>query len=264
MKNHDEIQFFPCAWEEIHPLVERDLIADRITVESFWEDHVLTSRHYKMVCGGDVAGYFAIHDKSTIMLFRVFALYANQAQALFARVKKYESVTNAMVATGDEFFLSHCVDDFARMEKQAYFSIYTDKEIPQERQKAVQLALADVDRDYETLKLSGTFLDGEIKSIRAGSTSLALYIARSEGRIIGFGVIEYGRVLKDIASIGMYVIEAERCQGFAANILQGLKHIAEDKGCKAFSGCWYYNHNSKKSMESAGAYSKTRLLRFYF
>jgi uncharacterized membrane-anchored protein YitT (DUF2179 family) len=36
------------------------------------------------------------------------------------------------------------------------------------------------------------------------------------------------------------------------------------KGYTAVSGCWYYNHNSKKTMESAGGYSKTRLLKFYF
>jgi hypothetical protein len=30
------------------------------------------------------------------------------------------------------------------------------------------------------------------------------------------------------------------------------------------SGCWYYNHNSRKTIESAGRYSRTRLLNVTF
>lgn len=67
-----------------------------------------------------------------------------------------------------------------------------------------------------------------------------------------------------IASIGMFVMPDKRQNGYAASILKVLQKLVESKGYKARSGCWYYNHNSKKSMESAGAFSKTRLLRFYF
>lgn len=264
MERASEIRFSPCEWNDIQQKVSDYLIQNRIVVDSFWEEHVLESNHYKMTYSDEIVGYFAIHKGSTITLFHVFCQYANQAQELFARVKKYESVTNAMVATGDEFFLSHCIDNFARIEKQAYFSIYTDKEIIRERQVELQLRLADIDKDEQILKLSGDFLDGEIENIRKGRDTLKIYIAESKDKVVGFGVIEYGRVIKDIASIGMYVCEEFRCQGIAANILQKLKHIVQNNGCRAFSGCWYYNHNSKKSMESAGAYSKTRLIRFYF
>lgn len=261
-----DIIFARCEWDEIHPLVSEYLREFKVTVDSFWEDHVIESNHYKMMLGSEIIGYFSIHGSSTIMLFNVFPLYANLSQELFVRVKKYEQVTNAMVATGDEFLLSHCFDNFTRIEKQAYFSIYTDKEIPKDKVKPVTLRLADVNNeiDIEVFKLSGDFLHGEIENIRSGLDVLKIYIAELNGEIVGFGVIQYGRVLSDIASIGMFVCEEFRQQGIAAGILQGLKHISQENGCRVFSGCWYYNHNSKKSMESAGAYSKTRLIRFYF
>ncbi len=264
MQRIPEIKFSPCQWEEIHQILSDYLRKSNVIVDSFWEDHVFESNHYKMTHCDKIVGYFAIHKGSTITLFHVFSHYADQAQELFARVRKYESVTNAMVTTGDELFLSHCIDNFARIEKQAYFSIYTDKEIVTERQKELQLRPADIDKDEPILKLSGDFLDGEIENIRNGLDVLKIYIAEYNSKVVGFGVIQYGRVIEDIASIGMYVCEEYRCQGIAANILQSLKHIVQNNGCRAFSGCWYYNHNSKKSMESAGAYSKTRLLRFYF
>lgn len=264
LENKSEIKFKSCNWEELHQIVRDYIKKNNITIDSFWEDHVLECNHYKMTCGDEVVGYFSIHKGSTIILFHVFEQYANQSQELFARVKKYEYVTNAMVVTGDEFFLSHCFDNFARIEKQAYFSIYTEKEINKENQKQLSLRVADIDNDEEILKLSGDFLNGEIENIRNGFSNLEIYIIEHENKIVGFGVVQYGKVVEDIASIGMYVCEEYRCQGFAANILQNLKHLVENKGYRAFSGCWYYNHNSKKSMESAGAYSKTRLIRFYF
>ena len=82
--------------------------------------------------------------------------------------------------------------------------------------------------------------------------------------LVGFGVVEIGRVVKSIASIGMYVMEDKRRQGYAKNILRRLKEMVEEEGYHARSGCWYYNHNSLKSMICAGAYPKSRLLKFYF
>jgi GNAT superfamily N-acetyltransferase len=259
-----EIKFVHCDWEEIRPLVVEYIVANNIIIESDWEDHVLESRHYKMVCRGKTAGYFAIHKGSVIWLFNVFPPYANKAQELFGRAKKYENVTGAMVATGDEFLMSHCLDDFVRIEKQAYFSAYTEKEISAEFQKEITLRLADIDRDLDILKLGGDFFGDIIKQVKNGALHIEIYIAEAAKETIGFGIIDYGRIIKDITSIGMYVCEQHRQQGYAANILQHLKRISLNKGCRVFSGCWYYNHSSKKAMERAGAYSKTRLIRFYF
>ena len=260
----NEIKFVYCDWEEIQPLVVEYITINNITIESFWEGHVLESHHYKMVCQDKLAGYFSIHKGSTIWLFNVFPFYANKAQELFGRVKKYENVTSAMVATGDEFFMSHCLDNFIRIEKQAYFSIYTDKEILSERKKEIMLKLADIDKDIDILKISGDFLEGVIKEIKDGAVHIEIYIAEDDGDVIGFGIIDYGRIIRDITSTGMYVCEQYRTQGYGANILRKLAQISQDKGYRALSGCWYYNHNSKKTMESAGAYIKTRLIRFYF
>jgi len=262
--NGSKIQLLPCKWQEIYPYVEDYIISNKITVDSFWEGNVIESNHYKMMVYDEIVGFFAIHENSTLTLFYVSAPYANQAQELFARVKRYESVTNAMVPTGDEFFISHCFDNFVKIEKQAYFATYTEKEISEEHKKALNLKIADIDKDCETLKLSGDFLDGIIKQLRDGADFIEIYVVEYGENVVGFGVIDYGRVLKDVSSIGMYVCEQYRQQGIAANILEHLKLICFGKGYRVLSGCWYYNHNSKKSMESAGAYSKTRLIRFYF
>lgn len=263
-----EIKFLKCSWDEISPYVVENVMENKMTVDSFWEGHVLESNHYKMEIHGEIIGYFAIHGNHTITLFHVNAAYAKYSQELFAKIKHYEQVTNAMVPTGDEQFLSHCFDNFLKIEKQAYFSVYREEGLCEALQKNLALKPANVKSasDLEILKQCGDFLDNEIKKIQAeGSLShLHIYLVYDLETVVGFGVVEYGRVIKDIASIGMYVIESFRGQGYATNILHSLKKRCQEKGYRVFSGCWYYNHNSLKSMKSANAYSKTRLIRFYF
>jgi len=262
--NITDIKFLHCEWTEIQSYVVDYLMANNITIDSFWEGQVLDCNHYIIKMQDHIIGYFSIHESHTIWLYHVLPEYSKLSQELFEKIKKYEQVTSAMVTTGDEFFLSHCLDNFMKIEKQAYFSIYTDKEFPLERKKELQLKLADVEKDIDTLKLSGDFLNDLISEIQAGADHIELYIVEEKDNVVGFGVIDYGRIISDSSSTGMYVCESYRMQGYGANILHEMHLISQSKGYRAHSGCWYYNHNSKKTMESAGAYIKTRLIKFHF
>lgn len=238
---------------------------NRITVDSFWEDHIIGSNHYQIINNQDVIGFFAIYEKHMLTLFHIFEHHAQLGQELFQKVKRYEQVTNAFVPTGDEFFLSLCIDNFMRIEKQAYFSIYRDEQIESDKLKDLELIRILTEVETELLSLAGDFFDEDTADrILNGSDYFQVYKVLHSGELVGFGVVELGRVVKSNASIGMFVIEERRKKGYASNILKSLQRLVESKGYQAISGCWYYNHNSLKSMESAGAYSKTRLLRVYF
>ncbi len=254
-----------CEWSEIELEVRAYFEQNKITIDSYWEDHVLASHFYQFISGDEPIGFFAIYEESMITLFHVIEKYANHGQLLFARIKQFEKVTNALVATGDEFFLSHCIDNFERIEKQAYFSIYTDKLIKSQYQHDLTFREAKTLEDTRLFTLTEDFFEVDsAEKVLVGSDYYKVYLVEKESELVGFGVIEYGRVVSSIGSIGMYVLEEKRQQGYATGILKHLQSMVESRGLEAHSGCWYYNHNSKKSMESAGAYSKTRLLRFYF
>jgi len=225
---------------------------------------VLLANHYKMVTSGKIVGFFTIFKENLLTMFHVEHCFSNLSQELFARAKKCENVTGAMVPTGDEFFMSHCLDGFVRLEKEAYFAVYTDKGVPEKHKKHLEMRRADIDADSEILKLSGDFLDDVIKQIKNETHRSEIYIMSYGKEVIGFGVVDYQKIITDVASIGMFVREEYRRQGFAANILEHLKLMCFEKGFRVRSGCWYYNHNSIKSQYAAGAYSKTRLMRFYF
>jgi len=131
------------------------------------------------------------------------------------------------------------------------------------REPAVTLRRADPVADRGCFALSDGFLDEEIPKLEAGKVDLRIYIAERDGEIAGFGVMEFSGFLP-YASIGMYVRDACRRRGYAGDILYLETRIARDEGRVPISGCWYYNHNSKKSMESIGGFARTRPLRFRF
>jgi len=260
----DNLKMEKCDYEYLKKYIKDYYINNSIIVESFWEGHIRESNFYKIFTEDDIIGYFAIHKETVLVLFYVFEKYRNISQELFSNIKKFESVKEALIPTGDEFFISHAFDNYTKIEKQAYFSIYTEKK--PKKIIDIELHLADTKKDIEILKLCHDFLREEIDNIenKKGIIDEEIYIVKHKNNIIGFGIIDYQKIIDIYASTGMIVREEFRQKGYGANILHCLKNIVESKGKQALSGCWYYNHNSKKTMESAGAYSKTRLMRFYF
>ena len=249
-------------FEEIKEKVRQYYTENRIIVDSFWEDHVLESSAYKILAEGKIIGFFAIHHKQLLTLFNLDTEYIHYAQELFNKVKHYEEVFEAFIPTGDELFLSLALDDFSKVEKQAYFSMDSQREVESHKiNKGLMLTLANVEDLDLIRKYSDNFFgEGLICHVEATH----IYIARLLDEVVGFGIIEYGRVVPHFASIGMFVRAEYRCQGMATNILLSLKKVVHAKGLQPISGCWYYNHNSKKSAQSAGLCSKTRLLRIHF
>ena len=259
------MKFVQTTFEVLRPMIAENVKSSRMTVDSFWEQHIIDSNHYAIQEGDEMVGYFCIHQEKTLTGFYLKESHLQHGKALFEQIKRYEQVTNAMVATGDEIFLSHCVDNFARMEKQAYFSIYREvapwgfQRIPLEFKRIASVA------DLELLKLAGSFFANEpLDKLLIEGVHYRIYAVYDQGVLVGFGVVETGRVLQGIASIGMYVMEDKRQRGYGKNILRQLCERMNGEGYSCRSGCWYYNHNSLKSIVAAGAYSKTRLLRFYF
>lgn len=259
------MKFKKTKLNEIIPMIQKNIKDNKLTVDSFWEQHIIESNHYLIKDDSEIVGYFTIYKSNTLTSFYLKESHIQYGRNVFEKVKRFEEVTNAMVATGDEIFLSHCLDNYGRLEKQAFFSIYR-KEAPDEFNRIpLEFKRIKTHEELELLKLAGDFFDDEpIDKIFDEDFHYRIYTVYDQNKLIGFGVVETGRILSEVASIGMYVIEEKRQKGYGKNILRQLNELMIEEGYNCRSGCWYYNHNSLKTMESAGAYSKTRLLRFYF
>jgi len=253
-----------CEWDEIKALVASNIKENKMTIDSFLEDHIINSNHYKITCENEIVGYFCIHDNTKLVGFYLDAYHSNLSQQVFSEIKKYEEVKSAMVPTSDEYFLSHCLDNYSTLSKQAYFSIYTDKEYDKGYFHELEVCPVVTEEDIKALDFTEDFFSEEDKEILITKDYYKAFVMKHDTKVIGCGCIEYGRVDRSIASTGMFVSPDYRQMGYGKSILKALQLRVESEGYIARSGCWYYNHNSKKSMESAGAYSKTRLMNFEF
>ncbi|HWG85698.1 MAG TPA: hypothetical protein VNT60_09480, partial [Deinococcales bacterium] len=90
-------------------------------IDSFLEGHVLESRHYEIVADGAPAGLASVHKGTLLTQFMLDEPHRRHGQAAWRLVRGLESMNAAFVPTCDEFFLSHALDDYRRLAKQAYF-----------------------------------------------------------------------------------------------------------------------------------------------
>lgn len=90
-------------------------------IDSFLKDHILESAHYQIFISDEEAGFASVHKGSLITQFSLLPQFRKYGQITFAQVKRLEQVQAAFVPTCDEFFLSHALDDYRQLNKQAYF-----------------------------------------------------------------------------------------------------------------------------------------------
>lgn len=255
-----QIQCRPVPLAEIEPLLQQHLTALASPVDSFLEDHILASHHYRILGDEQWIGWTAVHQGLLLTQFALLPAYRQLGQQIFAQVRKLETVQAAFVPTCDEFFLAHALDAYRLLEKQAYFFQRSPDRQPDQPPLALRHRPASA-ADIATIQqLSGDFFDRLEQRVAAGQ----IYIAQRDDEPVGFGIIETGRLCLGVASCGMFVVEAARRQGIGAAIIAYLMGRCTEMGLKPVAGCWYYNHNSKKTLEKAGLFTQTRLLKISF
>src|SRR5215208_7307712 len=116
-----ETHFAPVAFAEIREVTRQHLRMLPSTIDSFLEDHILASNHYRIVVAGETAGFASIHEERLITQFALAEPYRRCGQELFRELRQLEQVRSAFVPTCDELFLAHALDDYRQLAKQAYF-----------------------------------------------------------------------------------------------------------------------------------------------
>ena len=168
-----------------------------------------------------------------------------------------EQVRSAFVPTCDEFFLAHALDVYRRLAKQAYFfaTPLGAGEVEATNWYSVRPA-AIADADFVRQE-SGDFFEHLERNIAAGE----LFVTLQGDEPAGFGVLIKSTLYEDVASIGMYTIERFRQTGVGTATIAMLIEECRRRSLRPVAGCWYYNHRSRRTLQRAGMYSPTRLLK---
>ena len=255
-----ELNFSRVALSDIQVMVQQHLVALPSAVDSFYEDHILESAHYRILVGGEMTGFASIHEGCTVTQYSLASPYKRYGQAIYQCLMKMEEVRAAFVPTCDEFFLSHALDNYRQLAKQAYFFAVGDNSIGQTVVDTYSLRQAKQGDVSFIRGNSGDFFDELEQDIQAGE----IFMTFKGDECVGFGAVVKSKFYDDVASIGMYTIERFRRAGIGAATIKLLIQKCRKSNLRAVAGCWYYNHLSKKTLERAGMYTQTRLLKIEY
>lgn len=225
--------------------------------DDFWEEHVLGSKVYSILMDGQPIGILGIYNGENLTFFHLPLRFTKHAQPAFDAMLSALSPQYAFVSTFDELFLSLCMDRHTQVEKQAYF--FQESGVP----------VRPCEWDGRLLRLATKedatdILDDTPESIQENIRLGKYYVLRQGGVFLGQGFLNPLTLSQSAAAIGMSVHPDHRQKGVGRSIILHLKEICYEKGLTPFCGCWYYNHNSKRTLESAGFVTKTRLLKVWF
>ena len=167
-------------------------------------------------------------------------------------------MNSLFVPTCDELFISLAVDKDFTINKQAYFFQDNQADIIESNVSGDEsFRPANLEDLQQIQQICGDFLDQYERRIASGE----LFTYYRGAVLLGIGVVEKSKMFKGLASIGMLTNEAYRKQGIGRVIILQLRKWCDKQGIKPVSGCWYYNEASKRTLESAGMVTKTRLLK---
>jgi hypothetical protein len=225
--------FIPVPFDDIRDDVRRHLATLPGTIDSFLEDHILASAHYRIAVAGESAGFASIHQERLITQFALAEPYRRYGQPIFGQLRKSEQVQSAFVPTCDEYYLAHALDDYRQLNKQAYF--FATIEVAAQSREPNAFSLRQVVPEDAPLILqhSGDFFDQLERRIDANE----LFITLRDGDPVGFGIAARSSLYADVASIGMFTLERHRRAGVGTATIALLSEECQRQGLRPIAGC---------------------------
>jgi GNAT superfamily N-acetyltransferase len=252
-----QVSFMRAEFTDVKEDVSRHLDSLRGPIDSFLEDHVRDSNHYVISVLGRRAGFASIHSGGLITQFSLTPEHQRFGQSAFQALRRIENVGAAFVPTCDEFYLSHAIDDYRQLLKQAYFFEVQPSGSAAVEAGAYSLRVATGENEGAIREQSGHLFGDVGKRIESGE----LFVTDRAGVSVGFGILAKSPFQRSVASIGMFTLEQFRGAGVGTATIALLVGECSRRSMRAVAGCWYYNHASKRTLERAGMTTKTRLLK---
>lgn len=228
---------------------------------NYLEDHILQSVIYSIYIEEQHCGYFGIFHDHLLTQFYITPKYFKYTQRIFKEVLDLYGIKHAYVPTGDERLMSLSLDQHKKVNLQAYdFEVNQDAHVDPPHFSRDYFHVATLDDLDEIKEITGDFTDRHEERIQKEQ----LYVLRENGEFLGLGILEDNVIMRNCKGTGMFTNPKHRQKGVGRSIIMHLKEICQSNNLIPLPGCWYYNHNSKKTLESAGYITKSRLLKIDF
>lgn len=252
------------TWEDM-PVLKREYMETLASVlDAFWDGNVYQSNPYVLMEeGGQVAGFYAIgtdwagHKILTAYYMR--KRYLRYAQRRLERIISEHSLYGALVPSCDEEMVSLCMEKMKEwnttFDMQAYNFCYS---------KDVEVRKAEFGPETIRKVPATEYLEANKKTEgqweeNLGEEGFELYKLIWENEVYGYAGVVRHKLDPSCVDIGNYVIQEHRRKGVGRSLLIHMTNRVLERENIPTVGCWYYNHNSKRTIESSGYVSKTRI-----
>lgn len=225
--------------------------------DNYLVGHILDSEFYVMNYNKVDIGYFSIYKNKLLTQFFLNTDYIYIGQSCFKTIHNIFDFDFAYVPTCDELFLSLSLDFKKSITMQAYFFEDSNRTVEKASLSKGLLRLALLSDEDRIEELS----EGFFENLRDDINDRKVYILGNNEEIYGFGIMEKNKLYPEHRGIGMYTVIKHRKKGVGRSIILHLKDLCDTLGYKPMAGCWYFNNNAKRTFESCGLISKTRLLK---
>jgi hypothetical protein len=252
-----KVKFTKSNWELNNIYLEEYLNSLTCSMDSYMEDNLIKSEVFSVNLEDKHVG-FAAKQEETLYYFYIEKPKIRFAQSIFEQFIKEQHVSSVFFQTSDTLLVSLVCDWEFEKKKGAYFFLDAGR-----IEKPLGISGTPIFRiarqeDIEIIKQhTGDFFDNLQRRI----DEVTIYMLFDQNVLLGCGIIEYGRLFKQHASIGMITCKEHRHKGIGQIILWYLKEVCYEKGITPIAGCWYYNTLSRKTLEKANMISVARGMR---
>lgn len=254
--SENDVRFLKTDIDSCSTFIEKYKKQISIPYDDFLEEYIIESQFYSIELGSHKCGFFGINN-TRLTIFYIDDIYFSKGTGIFEQIKKTYALRDAFIPTTDIAAISIILENYEEIEIQAlHFSDTARSVRPAEFGKEYfRLAkMADLD---EIQGFAADFLDNYEQAIE----TKALYVLEKENEILGIGIVVRNKIMENCISVGVLTKESKRKLGVGRSIILHLKRIAYELGLTPVAGCWYYNRESRITLESAGYITKSKLLR---
>jgi len=258
------IRLQPSSFAGLQPLFSEYLKTLTGVTDGFWEANLLNAEHYsiRQSSNDSIVGGFALQSGERLTWFYLKSSHLHLAQDIFQQILRDFSVKTAYVATADPLLMAMCLDFHHQIKLQAYFFEPDPERLAIAPLYAKECLQQVTPQELENEPEAKTFYELQPNMLLAGSHRL--YRLVFAGETLGYGHIEQLKLLQGWYDVGNLVLAQHRQKGVGRSLLQHLTQQIIAEGNHPIVGCWYYNQLSKRTIESAGFYSRSRLLNVLF
>jgi hypothetical protein len=234
--------------------IQANLASYSEPIDSYYEDHIIESKHFEIMVNHEKYGYYSVFENKMLTQFMINEKYISRAQEIFQQVLDKSGVEEIYLSTSDKVLLLMALDKQKEVIVQDYVFQVND-EIESKNEFVLTKALEkDIPMVRETAGEFFVNLENNVKSEE-------LFIGMDGNEVVSYGIIEKSKIFNDLASMGMYVIDKKRGNGYGALTLINLIRQCQNAAIRPIAGCFVKNQYSANALKNAGMISMNRLLK---